>query len=180
MFGSRFGTDFSGGSGQCSVGADRLGLQRLRRKISTLTWTKCSADALPAAGSNLLRAEHDSGRGSIEVDGRGTLLTTETCLLNPNRNPSLSRQEIERYLCDYLAVTKVLWLAGSVVGDDTDGHIDEQARFVAPGTVVAAVGRRSARRKLRPAPRQSPTFAGVYRRGRKIAERHTVADAAAR
>ncbi len=76
--------------------------------------------------------------GSIEVDGRGTLLTTETCLLNPNRNPSLSRQEIERYLCDYLAVTKVLWLAGSVVGDDTDGHIDEQARFVAPGTVVAA------------------------------------------
>jgi agmatine deiminase len=77
--------------------------------------------------------------GAIDVDGRGTLLTTESCLLNPNRNPNLSRQKIERYLADYLAVTKVLWLNGSVVGDDTDGHIDEQARFVALGTVVAAV-----------------------------------------
>ncbi len=77
--------------------------------------------------------------GAIDVDGRGTLLTTEQCLLNPNRNPQLSRAEIERYLADYLAVRKVLWLGGGIVGDDTDGHIDELARFVAPRTVVAAV-----------------------------------------
>ena len=76
--------------------------------------------------------------GAIDVDGRGTLLTTESCLLNPNRNPHLSRSEIEQYLADYLAATKVIWLDGSVVGDDTDGHIDEQVRFVAPGVVVAA------------------------------------------
>jgi len=77
--------------------------------------------------------------GSIDVDGRGTLLTTEECLLNPNRNPRLSRAEIEQYLTDYLGVRKVLWLGGGIVGDDTDGHIDELARFVAPKTVVAAV-----------------------------------------
>lgn len=77
--------------------------------------------------------------GAIDPDGRGTLLTTEQCLLNPNRNPQLSRAEIEQYLADYLAIRKVLWLGGGIVGDDTDGHIDELARFVAPRTVVAAV-----------------------------------------
>jgi agmatine deiminase len=77
--------------------------------------------------------------GAIDVDGHGTLLTTESCLLNPNRNPQLSRAEIERHLAEYLNLSKVLWLNGSIVGDDTDGHIDEQARFVAPATVVAAV-----------------------------------------
>jgi len=76
--------------------------------------------------------------GAIDVDGRGTLLTTEQCLLNPNRNPQLSRADIERYLADYLAVRRVLWLAGGIAGDDTDGHIDELARFVKPGVVVAA------------------------------------------
>ncbi len=77
--------------------------------------------------------------GSIDVDGRGTLLTTEECLLNPNRNPGLSRDEIEQSLCEFLGVRKVLWLGRGIVGDDTDGHIDELARFVAPRTVVAAV-----------------------------------------
>jgi agmatine deiminase len=77
--------------------------------------------------------------GAIDVDGRGTLLTTEECLLNPNRNPQLSRSEIEQYLANYLGVRKVLWLGGGIVGDDTDGHIDELARFVAPKTIVAAV-----------------------------------------
>jgi agmatine deiminase len=77
--------------------------------------------------------------GSIDVDGRGTLLTTEECLLNPNRNPQLSRAEIEQYLAENLGVRKVLWLAGGIIGDDTDGHIDELARFVAPKIVVAAV-----------------------------------------
>ncbi len=77
--------------------------------------------------------------GSIDVDGRGTLLTTEECLLNPNRNPQLSREEIEQNLMRYLGVRKVLWLGHGIVGDDTDGHIDELARFVAPKRVVAAV-----------------------------------------
>ncbi|HEV2968993.1 MAG TPA: agmatine deiminase family protein [Pirellulales bacterium] len=77
--------------------------------------------------------------GAIDTDGRGTFLTTEQCLLNPNRNPQLSRADIERYLAGYLGARKVLWLGGGIVGDDTDGHIDELARFVAPKTVVAAV-----------------------------------------
>jgi agmatine deiminase len=77
--------------------------------------------------------------GSIDVNGRGTLLTTESCLLHPNRNPDLSKEEIEQYLMDYLGVTNILWLADGIEGDDTDGHVDDLARFVGPRTVVAVV-----------------------------------------
>lgn len=77
--------------------------------------------------------------GAVDVNGSGSLLTTEQCLLNPNRNAGLSRAEIERYLADYCAARHVIWLGGGIVGDDTDGHIDELARFVAQRTVVAAV-----------------------------------------
>lgn len=77
--------------------------------------------------------------GSIEVNGRGTVLTTEACLLNPNRNPHLSKAEIENYLKDYLGCTNVLWLGEGIVGDDTDGHIDDLTRFVNPTTVVTIV-----------------------------------------
>jgi agmatine deiminase len=77
--------------------------------------------------------------GSIEVNGARCVLTTEQCLLNPNRNPDLSREEIEQYLKDYLGVTKVLWLGEGIVGDDTDGHIDDIARFAAPDVIVCAV-----------------------------------------
>ncbi len=77
--------------------------------------------------------------GSIDVNGHGTLLTTEACLLNPNRNPSLTRTEIADYLCAYLGVSKVLWLGDGIVGDDTDGHVDDLARFVDPTTVVCMV-----------------------------------------
>ncbi len=77
--------------------------------------------------------------GSIDVNGCGSLLTTESCLLNPNRNPHLSKSEIEKYLCDYLGVTNVLWLGDGIVGDDTDGHIDDLSRFVNPTTVVTIV-----------------------------------------
>ncbi|HEV8712372.1 MAG TPA: agmatine deiminase family protein [Candidatus Binatia bacterium] len=77
--------------------------------------------------------------GSIDVNGRGTLLTTEACLLNPNRNPSLTRTEIEDYLHVYLGVSKILWLGDGIVGDDTDGHVDDLARFVDPTTVVCMV-----------------------------------------
>jgi agmatine deiminase len=79
--------------------------------------------------------------GSIDVNGRGTLLTTEACLLNPNRNPQLDRADIERYLQDYLGVTKILWLGDGIVGDDTDGHVDDLTRFVDERTVVTAVER---------------------------------------
>ena len=76
--------------------------------------------------------------GSIDVNGRGTVLTTRACLLHPNRNPSLSADEIEDKLREYLGVEKVIWLNDGVVGDDTDGHIDDIARFVGPSTVVCA------------------------------------------
>jgi agmatine deiminase len=77
--------------------------------------------------------------GSIEVNGTGCVLTTEQCLLNPNRNPQLSREDIEQCLKDYLAVEKVLWLGEGIVGDDTDGHVDDIARFVGPNVIVCAV-----------------------------------------
>ena len=77
--------------------------------------------------------------GSIEVNGLGTCLTTEQCLLNPNRNPGWTRQEIEQTLRDSLGITHWIWLGRGVSGDDTDGHIDNLARFVNPTTVVCAV-----------------------------------------
>ena len=77
--------------------------------------------------------------GSIEVNGRGTLLTTEACLLNPNRNPHLTKAQIEQYLRDYLGVTNILWLGDGIVGDDTDGHIDDLTRFVNANTLVTVV-----------------------------------------
>ena len=77
--------------------------------------------------------------GSIDVNGQGSLLTTEACLLNPNRNPNLSRAEIEQYLRDYLGVRSILWLGEGIVGDDTDGHVDDLARFINPSTIAAIV-----------------------------------------
>ncbi|MFA5346834.1 MAG: agmatine deiminase family protein [Methanoregula sp.] len=76
--------------------------------------------------------------GSIDVNGRGTVLTTRSCLLNPNRNPSLTEEQIGMFLQEYLGVVKIIWLNDGIVGDDTDGHIDDIARFVAPSTVVCA------------------------------------------
>lgn len=77
--------------------------------------------------------------GAIDVNGEGLLLTTEACLLNPNRNPSLSREEIEERLGRYLGIRKVLWLGDGIVGDDTDGHVDDMSRFVGPSTIVTVV-----------------------------------------
>ncbi len=77
--------------------------------------------------------------GSIDVNGRGTLLTTETCLLHPNRNPALDRQDMEAALQAFLGVNTIVWLGEGIVGDDTDGHVDDIARFVNPTTVVCAV-----------------------------------------
>ena len=77
--------------------------------------------------------------GSIDVNGVGCVLTTEQCLLHQNRNPHLNRIEIEQYLKDYLNVSKVLWLKEGIAGDDTDGHVDDIARFVDVRTIVCAV-----------------------------------------
>jgi agmatine deiminase len=77
--------------------------------------------------------------GSLDVNGKGTLLTTESCLLNPNRNPGRSREEIEQALKDYIGVTNVLWLGDGIEGDDTDGHVDDLSRFTDPDTVVTVV-----------------------------------------
>ena len=76
--------------------------------------------------------------GSIDTNGRGTVLTTRSCLLNQNRNPNLTKDEIEEYLREYLGAVKIIWLNQGIAGDDTDGHIDDIARFVAPSTVVCA------------------------------------------
>ncbi len=77
--------------------------------------------------------------GSVEVNGRGALITTEQCLLNPNRNPTLGKAQIEGYLRDYLGCRHVTWLQKGIEGDDTDGHVDDIARFVSPRRVVCAV-----------------------------------------
>lgn len=77
--------------------------------------------------------------GSIDVNGAGTLLTSEQCLLNPNRNPGRTKDEIEGFLRDYLGVTNVLWLGQGIEGDDTDGHVDDLTRFTDPSTVVTVM-----------------------------------------
>jgi agmatine deiminase len=77
--------------------------------------------------------------GSIEVNGQGALLTSEACLLNPNRNPNLTKSQIEGYLRDFLGVTNVFWLGEGIEGDDTDGHIDDMTRFVSPTTLVTVI-----------------------------------------
>jgi agmatine deiminase len=77
--------------------------------------------------------------GSLDVNGAGLLLTTEACLLNKNRNPQLSKRQIENSLKTFLGVTRVLWLGDGIVGDDTDGHVDDLTRFVNQSTVVTVV-----------------------------------------
>jgi agmatine deiminase len=93
----------------------------------------------PMAGTRRLVLEG----GSIDVNGAGLLLTTEECLLSESqaRNPGVSRQELETTFSNYLAIRKVIWLGRGIAGDDTHGHVDDLARFVAPGTVVTVVER---------------------------------------
>ncbi len=76
--------------------------------------------------------------GSIDVNGKGTLLTTEQCILNNKRNPHLNKAQIEKFLHDYIGATHFIWLKSGILGDDTDGHIDDIARFVNPTTIVCA------------------------------------------
>ncbi len=77
--------------------------------------------------------------GSVEFNGKGTVLTSTCCLLNPNRNPHLNREQVEKYLCDYYGMEQVLWVDEGIVGDDTDGHIDDTIRFVNEDTVLTVI-----------------------------------------
>ncbi|MGB4776534.1 MAG: agmatine deiminase family protein, partial [Daejeonella sp.] len=77
--------------------------------------------------------------GSVEFNGKGTILTSTSCLLNENRNPHLNKQQIEKYLSDYYGIDQVLWVEEGIIGDDTDGHIDDTVRFVNEDTVVSVV-----------------------------------------
>jgi agmatine deiminase len=77
--------------------------------------------------------------GSVEFNGDGTILTSSCCLLNPNRNPHLNRGQVEKYLQDYYGASQILWIDDGIVGDDTDGHIDDTVRFVSRDTVLTVV-----------------------------------------
>lgn len=77
--------------------------------------------------------------GSVEFNGKGTVLTSTCCLLNPNRNPGLNQEQIEGYLRNYYGVEQILWVKEGIIGDDTDGHIDDTVRFVDEDTVVTVV-----------------------------------------
>jgi agmatine deiminase len=102
-------------------------------------WDKDDAVAqkvLEIEGCDRYRAPLINEGGAIHVDGQGTALVTEQCLLNPNRNPLMSRQEIEQHLAEYLGVRHVIWLGHGVVDDETDGHVDNMACFVKPGVIA--------------------------------------------
>jgi len=77
--------------------------------------------------------------GSVEFNGKGTVLTSKSCLLNPNRNPNLNQSQIEEYLAGYYGVDQILWIDEGIVGDDTDGHVDDTVRFVNEDTVLTVV-----------------------------------------
>jgi agmatine deiminase len=98
--------------------------------------TRVAAKVLEIEGAGHYRAPIVLEGGAIHVDGEGTVLVTEQCLLNPNRNPELSRAEIEAALNEHLGTEKVIWLGGGVVADETDGHVDNLACFARPGLVM--------------------------------------------
>lgn len=98
--------------------------------------------------------------GAIHVDGEGTLMTTEQCLLNTNRNPNRSRGEIDKVLADYIGAEQTLWLPGHFTDEETDGHVDNIACFAAPGRVLLGV----------PAMKSHPDFEAIARVRRALAE----------
>jgi len=97
---------------------------------------RVAAKVLEVEGADRYRAPIVLEGGAIHVDGEGTVLATEECLLNPNRNPELSKEQIERALLDHLGAEKVVWLGAGVFNDETDGHVDNIACFARPGVVM--------------------------------------------
>lgn len=92
---------------------------------------------LKHVGARRFRAPFVLEGGAVHVDGEGTVLTTEQCLLNPNRNPDVTKAQVEQNLRDWLGVSTVIWLPEGIEDDETDGHVDEIACFVRPGVVLA-------------------------------------------
>jgi hypothetical protein len=117
----------------------RLGLQRVGWQVSPVGRGRCRADARSPRSGPAGVPRHRHGRRRGRVNGAGTLLTTKSCLLNRNRNPGLSKAGIESYLCDYYGQSHVLWLDDGIAGDDTDGHIDDLARFIDARTIVMGI-----------------------------------------
>jgi agmatine deiminase len=97
---------------------------------------RVAAKVLEVEGADRYRAPLVLEGGAIHVDGEGTVLSTEECLLNPNRNPELSREQIEAALHEHLGTEKVVWLGRGVFDDETDGHVDNLACFARPGVVL--------------------------------------------
>ena len=118
--GSALRPDFNGWGGQFEMDGDRT----------------IGAELARAAELPLVETDYVLEGGAIDADGTGRALTTEQCLLNPNRNPSLSRAEVETILQRDLGVTDLVWLGDGLLNDHTDGHVDNLARFIAPGRVV--------------------------------------------
>jgi len=108
-------------------------------KYDDLLYDDVTGDEIArAAGVPIFRPGIVMEGGSFEVNGQGSALTTEQCLLNKNRNPELSRRSIERFLEDYIGASNVIWLRSGIEGDDTDGHVDDFARFVSDDHVLCA------------------------------------------
>jgi agmatine deiminase len=97
---------------------------------------RVAATVLEVEGAERYRAPIVLEGGAVHVDGEGTVLSTEECLLNRNRNPELNREQIERALCDYLGAERVVWLGRGIYNDETDGHVDNIACFARPGVVL--------------------------------------------
>ena len=148
------GTGLSGGDRMPGPGAGPVGRDRDRGDLAMVKWrfnawgnkydTLLADDEIPYKlqphlGLPMFEAGIVMEGGSLDVNGAGTLLTTEQCLLHKNRNPDLTKADIERRLADFLGVRHFLWLGDGIEADDTDGHVDDIARFVDASTVVAAV-----------------------------------------
>ncbi|MBV9618418.1 MAG: agmatine deiminase family protein [Verrucomicrobia bacterium] len=106
--------------------------------------------------------------GSIDVNGAGALLTSESCLLNKNRNPNLAQKEIEKRLRNFLGIREILWLGDGIEGDDTDGHIDDLARFVSKNKIVTVVEENPDDANYKPLQENLARLRGMKVNGRKI------------
>ncbi len=119
-----------------------------------------AAGVLERARTRVYRAPMVCEGGAIHVDGEGTLITTEQCLLNPNRNPKLDRHRVEETLAGFTGAERIVWLGGIFADDETDGHVDNLACFAAPGRVIVGI----------PASRSHPDWEVVGAARRQLAE----------
>ena len=125
--------------GSCQRAARRFGFNGWGGKYPMAGDETIGAELARDAGLAVTTADWILEGGAIDADGTGLVVTTEQCLLNPNRNPALSRENIEARLARDLGLTRVLWLGEGLAGDHTDGHVDNLARFVAPGRLALPV-----------------------------------------